>query len=551
MSTQLLLVPFNYTKNKCRDSIDGINNAFAGAAPNIPELAKKIHSDSPDTQDFIDFIPLLGPCLDAAIRSNYTSPFSQSETYPTEDGSAIVLNACWNFMVHCQNKIVGFDSSNTDELHEIREYITNILACTENMIEIAKNHNNPFFTTSVLDFVRLYNKYIIAIWQVAIVTSGNLTQDKLARQGLQALNIIKDAEKAIRNLPDSARTYFQPIVACTVAYYGGYVYFQWGNFNMNKTEYGKGIAAYRQGVTLSSRPDARIDFCPVLNNSVAVMKRALDTSKKAAEDENRRCYNVLVPSGPPELPKPLPLAKVEPKKQVLIAMLFQSMEGLDDDPWAARSDSGAISTGSMYDNPTPGDAAPSAGPPPGYGGIDAKPQQPSPYMQGGLPPGNPYDAKPAGGPPPGNPYGAKPAGGLPPGNPYEAKPAGGLPPGNPYAQNAPPAGLPPGNPYERMGQPQAKAPEPFPVWEIVLQMKPSVRARAEALLSSPRVGGEAQRILQQLEVAGRSDAGIQGLVDQYKRSPAGMNAQQIEASVQQAMEFYSNVDARLDKLEQA
>jgi len=82
-------------------------------------------------------------------------------------------------------------------------------------------------------------------------------------------------------------------------------------------------------------------------------------------------------------------------------------------------------------------------------------------------------------------------------------------------------------------------------------MKRQCADRLQRLTSKPNVANEANILLRQLQQAAQSDQAIQAMIDQFKAGTSNLNQKQIEANVQQAMTFYSNVDAKISKLEMA
>ena len=68
-------------------------------------------------------------------------------------------------------------------------------------------------------------------------------------------------------------------------------------------------------------------------------------------------------------------------------------------------------------------------------------------------------------------------------------------------------------------------------------------------MRKPAAAGEAQMLSNHLEHANRSDQELQKLIDQFKAGTSQFTQQRIEINVQQAMQFYSGVDARLTRLE--
>ena len=492
MSTQLLIVPFPPTKNKSKATDSAINNAFGGSAPNLVQLSQKVKSANPDKQAFQQYIPQLGALMNAKVPTSYTSPFTISETFDSDDGATEILNTLWNYLSFLQNQMVAIDSSNQDYLREFKPLIEDAIACVDNMREICKEYSHPFFTSLVCEYAHAYNNYCIAIWQIAIIQTSNKGQNFVARQALTAVDAIKEAERCARQFPDSIRSYFLPIATSTLAFYQAFVYYQLGSYYMNNHKAGLGCQCYASGVRYINRADARIDFAPILANSITFMKRAVTTSKSLAEDENRKTYLEVVHDGDPDLPKPLPLQKMNANKALHISLFFAETQALlDDDPFAD------IPSG------PPGSGGPS-------GGIPQQPAQPTQPQQPFIQPPVLDD---------------------------------------PWASNTVPQA-----PQPQVPQPQApQAPEidPFPVWDIVLTMKKQCTERAQKLLQNPRAAQEANTLLQQMTQAASSDQAIQAMIDQFKAGSPNLNQQQIEGNVQQAMQYYSSVEAKLTKLESA
>ena len=488
MSTQLLIVPFPTTKNKSKATDDAINNAFGGSAPNVVQLSKKVKSVNPDKTSFQQYIPQLGVLMNAKVPTAYTSPFTISETFESEDGATEVLNTLWNYLSLLQQQMVEIDSSNQDHLREFKPLIEDAIACVDNMTAVCKEYSHPFFNSTICQYAHAYNNYCIAVWQVAIIQTSNKGQNFVARQALQAVEAIKEAEIHARQLPDAIRSYFLPIASSTLAFYQSFVFYQLGNFYMNSHKAGLGCQCYRSGVKYINKADARIDFAPTLANAITFMKRAVTTSKGQAEEENKKTYYEVIHEGDPDLPKPLPLQAMNPTKSLHISLFFAETQALlDDDPFAG------IPTGV----PTPG--APS-------GGIPQDPQ--NPQVQPTEPP-----------------------------QPFIQPPVLD----DPWASNTVPE--PP--------KPQQPATDPFPVWDIVMTMKKQCNERAQKLLQNPSAAQEANMLIQQMAQAASSDQAIQAMIDQFKAGGSNLNQQQIEGNVQQAMQYYSNVEAKLTKLEGA
>jgi hypothetical protein len=501
MSTQLLIVPLPRSRNKCNYTDQDINEAFGGSSPNVVALSKNVKAETPDEGSFREYIPMLGALMGAKVRTAYTSPFSSSETFQSEEGETEVINTLWNYIGICQKKILEYDSSNTDQLREIKVIMEDILACTDNLGAISKETSHPFFNSTLVDYMRSYNKYMVAIWQVAIIKATKNNKLFIARQALQAVECIKDAERYSRSLPDSSRTYLEPIAAATLAFYQSYVFFMYGNYNMNNSKIGLGVQCFRAGSRYINK-DVRVDFSPTLANAITFMKRAITTSKEQAEDENRKVYYEVVKDGDPELPKPLPLQILVPTKSLLISMFFEQ-----DDP---------------------------------FGGD---PFEDDPFSD--MPTGKPGD--PSNGPPPSGPSGGIPTGVPPPSqdstfdDPWAST---HVPP--PVNTPQAPAG---GNPYSAPTLNQGPTIDPFPVWDIVNSLKQQCNDRLKRLQGKQNIANEVNVLLNQLKQAEQSDQAIKTMIDQFKAGTSNMNQKQIETNVQHAMTFYSNVDAKISKLE--
>ena len=507
MTTQLLIVPFTATKNKCPQTEAAINQAFGGSAQNVAQLSKNVKSANPDSSSFRQYIPMLGALMDAKVPTSYTSPFSRSEVFESQDGAVEIINTLWNYLCLLQNDMLQIDSSNQDSLREFKQLAEDASACIENLSAICREYSHPFFTSSLMDYARSYNKYCIAIWQVAIVQSAKKNQNLVARQALQAVEMMRLAEQSARQLPESVRTYVMPIARSTLAYYRSFVFFQLGNYNMNCDKAGLGCQCYRAGVRYINQSDAKIDFAPLLANAITFMKRAVTTSSKMAEERNRDVYNSeVIHDGDPELPKALPLQQISPTKELLISLFFADTQAvLDDDPFAD------IPSGP----PVPGGSNGGFVPPPGSNGSNGGMTSPEPGF-------NPQSDVPIA-PPPGS------SGFVPQSNMIQ-------PPvlDDPWSQSQVP------------GPAQA---EPFPVWDIVLSMKEKCKERAQQLLNKQTVAQDASILLQQMSQANQNDMAIQTLINNYKSGVQTVDQKIIEQRVQEGLQFYSNVDARLTKLE--
>lgn len=548
MSTQLLIVPYPLTRNKCMQTDNDINNAFGGSSPNVVALSKNVKAAKPDEGSFREYIPMLGALIGAKVKTSYTSPFSSRETFESDEGATEVINTLWNYIGLCQQRILEYDSSNTDQLREIKVVIEDILACTDDLGAVVRETSHPFFNETLVDYMRAYNRYTVAIWQVAIIQASNKSKLFVARQALQAVECIKDAERFGRSLPDSSRTYLSPIAQATLAFYQAFAFFTLGNYNMNSSNIAMGIQCYRAGVRYINK-DSRVDFAPTLANAITFMKRAITTTKDQAEEENRKVYNVYVKDGEPELPKVLPLQILKPTSSLLINMFF----GEEDDPFA----------GDPFADMPGSSGKPSGGNP--TGGIPTAKPNDDPFA--GMPTGKPAPAND-------DPFAGMPTGKPTPGDddPWATnKPTTRI--DDPWATNKPTTGpttriddpwassqVPPpanggspgyGNPYGAPPASQGPTIDPFPVWDIVNSMKQQCSERLQRLASKPNVANEANMLLRQLQQANQSDQAIQAMINQFKAGTSNLNQKQIEANVQQAMTFYSNVDAKISKLEMA
>lgn len=481
MNSQFLIIPIPPTKNKCATTIQAINTAFGGNAPEIVSLAERVKQPQPDEEAFRNYLPMLGALVNANVPTCYTSPFKTSETFESNEGSVEVINTLWNFLSYLHHKLLTIDCGNEDHLREFRPIMADCHAIADNLYKAVTIVSHPFFTPQVVDYLKAYHKYIITIWQIAILQVSGKNKQLIARQALTAVKEINAADQIARSLNEPMRSYFQPISTATLAFYQGFAYFNNGGFYMNKKEIKEGIQSFRTACRFVTRSDYKLEFAPTLANALTSMKRACLTSKEAAEDQNREIYMVRVPDGDPEL-KPLPAQVIEPNTALYINQFFaDELAMMEDDPWG--------------DNPNPPKPTDTSG------GSNPPPDLPNDGIVD-----DPWNS---------NPYGAPP----------------------PSVVNDP-------SPWN--SQPPAEE-EPFPVWEIVMNLKQQVNDKARKLLNNPQWRAEAEKVMQQLGLGAKADDTIQNKIREYKIGNPSMTKDNIERDVQQAMQFYSNMEAKLNR----
>ncbi|EAY20079.1 hypothetical protein TVAG_365870 [Trichomonas vaginalis G3] len=482
------MIPFPPTKNKSHETDAGINAAFGGSAPNVVELSHRVKSDVPDETAFQEYLPMLGVIANARVSTCYTSPFKTSDTFPSDEGMVEVINTLWNYLSYIHQKILSIDASSTDQLKEVKNYIQDAMAICDNLYKATSQCDHPFMTPQVSEYAKQYNKYIIAVWQVAIMQVSGKNKNFIARQALTAVNEIRECDNIARVMAEPMRSYFMPIATTTLAYYQGYAYFMKGSYHLNNKEFGIGIQCYRTACRYVNRQDAKIDFAPTIANALTSLKRACLTSKDAAEQQNRDIYLEKVPDGDPEGFKPLPLMQLTSNNELYIKHFFEEeMAMLEDDPWA-----------------DPGASIPSGTPTSSQGG-----EQPP----GDLPDDSISDD-------PWNSGGPKVVRDT---NPWNSQPS--QPPSYDIPQE-----------------------DPFPVWEIAMQLKVKVTDMCRQLLNNPKWRAEAEKTLQMLGQGAAADNQIQNTINSFKRGDPNITHDYVEGYVQKAMQFYSNVEAKLKRM---
>lgn len=333
MNTQFLIVPFPQTKNKYPHTCEEVNQAFGGSASNVVDICKRSKFPYYNEDAFDQYIPQLAVLMKAKVHTQYTNPFKSAYFHDSYDGAVEVANTLWNYFGYLHNKILEIDTSSVDYLREFRAIMEECITVTEDFAEVMKKLSHPFFNARLADFARAYHKYMIAIWQVSIVQVSGKSQTLVARQAMTAVERLRECEAIASGLPVISRSFFHPIMQSMLAYYNGFVFFQFGNFYANQKEYALTIQAYRTACKFFTQ-NIKVEFCPTVSNAVTSMKRACMSAKELSEEQNKQIYMVRVPPEDIPFPKSLPLQTIEPNKNLYIDPLFEETNKmLNEDPW--------------------------------------------------------------------------------------------------------------------------------------------------------------------------------------------------------------------------
>lgn len=438
MNSQFLMVPFPPTKNKDSRTDNALNSVFGGNAQNVVSIAKRTRFPTYDEQAFKQYIPMLNTLLHAKVPTSYTNPFKSAYYYDSNDGKVEVVNTLWNYLATLHQRIQLIDSSCVDYLREFNPIMADCEAITENLAMLLSDMSHPFFNMLIVEYTKAYHKYLISLWQVAILQVSGKNPNYLGRQALTAIEQLKECVRVADQMPDVSRSYFYPISTLSLAYYQAYAYLQFGNFQKSNQEYALAIQAYRTGFNFINRKVVKVDFCQFLSNAVTTMKKAIETTKDFSERENREVYMVRIPEGDYNAPKPFPLQNIKMNEKLLISQLFKEVNEM------IRND-----------------------------------------------------------------------------------------------------------PFKDMQAPEEKEEEkeidPFSDWEVVSKLKSDANDKANHIQPIPEIKFEIDSIKQQLSIGANSDNLISSMINEFRKGNPSIIRETVQNYIRMAKDFYTSINARLDK----
>ncbi|OHS93170.1 hypothetical protein TRFO_11981 [Tritrichomonas foetus] len=430
-STSLLLVPLPPSKAN-PDNDKELSKLLSGEASTALTLSAQTKSANADEECFFKYLNVLKALDNSPLVTVWTDPFQTSKQVTSKTAYAEMANTLWNFISYLQNQILALNASSNDELKKIRACIGDTNALIEDFKFLSNELSHPVFTPELIGFIESYNKYVNSL---LFLSSAQNSKNSLqiTRVGLVTLNYLRECEAAVRRLNESQRTYFSPFIDSMVKYYNGLIYFEAGNDQVGKAEYGKGLSYYRRGLRLING----FEKITCAQSNVATATKIIATALKSAEmktdSDNKRIYSVFVPDDPPDLPQPfkLPFPAVDPTPNLLIF--------ITNGPVGGGYETNIPSIPGTSNSPQPPVNAHQPPFQPGY------PQTPNQDPSGGPPfqPGYPQtpNQDPSGGPPVFTPMNGPPSNGSgapPVFTPQFGNPAGGPPVFTPMSGNAPP-----------------------------------------------------------------------------------------------------------------
>jgi len=576
MKTQLIFVPFPKAKCKPTESDESLNSVLGGQAVQAISLSKITKSEGFDIQAFRDYITILSAVQESTFKSKWMNPFKSTEVYETKTVYQEMLFTVWNFLAGIHQQIILLNSNDEQDLKEMKNLLEDHASCVDNFVELTNRDQTPFLSNTLGLLIKLYHQFLISIWQIAIITNANKSQKFVGQMALSSVEQLKEAEKYVRSLDETSRSFFNPVIVSLLTYYTGFMTYNIGASYLNTRDFKNGISCLRYGNRLTSRKDARIDFNPILTTSLQSIKTLVQSTLEAAEAENKQSYHVFVNDADPVLPKSLPIQKITPNQRSVIQSLFaQSMALLEDDPWAenpsTKPPSGGskgappsgledfdIPSGNPYSPPPPSNMNSYSPPPPS--GNPYSPPPPSnmnPYSP--PPPSNMNSYSPP--PPSGNPYSPPPSSNM---NPYSPPPPSNMnpysppPPSNMNSYSPPPSnttsyGFPPTfgspNPQDSGMYGNSQASDPFPDWDVVLQLKQNINSRIQQLMSNPAYASQLTPFVENLKKGERVDMTLASMINEFKTGQSKMTKENISSNIEQALKFYTNADTKLAKIE--
>jgi hypothetical protein len=96
-----------------------------------------------------------------------------------------------------------------------------------------------------------------------------------------------------------------------------------------------------------------------------------------------------------------------------------------------------------------------------------------------------------------------------------------------------------------------QGPSGFPEWDALRVVREKVKAKLEQLVASPtpKISAIASQFANAMAVAEHSDQIVEERIIAFNNKQGGPSREEIEAAVAQSSEFYSNLEARLNRLE--
>ncbi|OHT06811.1 hypothetical protein TRFO_25120 [Tritrichomonas foetus] len=490
MKTALLFVAFPPAKSDSSDP-SVFQTLFHSESSNALVLSNSTKKINPDLSSFPTYIDTLNRHRGTGqLPATWYNPFKTQIKVKSNSIESEMLSTIWNFMSALHLQLLEIDTSDNDQLKQVKPILTDIFACQKNFADISCTVDHPIFTPQLAAFVDAYGQYIADYWQLSIVLAN---KENLAPKPTQRCILdIKRCMEAARKLEETSRTYFSPVCQSIENYLCAYLQFLLGNNALKEMKFGIGIAHFSEGTKYSQRRSENITFAPQLSTANKFIRNALNSIMKTTIDQNKTSYFDSIPSSPPEAPPPQSSCRIDPNPQLLLSA-----------PSPSPSPSPAAFGTAAPMSPPQIPQVPTYQPPP--------PQQTyqQPYQQD-------YQ------------------------QPYQ----------QPFVPPSQPQNLPNQSQYAAPFSPPQQADTGFPEWDALILLKSKLVPRIQGILSNPR-GPNDQRVcgelFNQMNTAAQSDSIIQNTIDQFKAGVGDRDT--VQGLIKQASNFYTQVEERLNKLE--
>lgn len=536
-STSLLLVPLPMSIASPQND-QSLAALFQGQSQGQEQLKLSAATKNPNLADedsYFRYLVVLKALGNAPMNTDWSNPFKSKESIKCQNVYAEALNTIWNFIVFLQNRIINYDASSQEDGKKIKCCIADIHALNEDLQFILQNYQHKVYTADLIQTLKSYTKYMDALLLLQAAFNANPKNSITTVKASQAcFNALNEVDSSLTRLDTIPRSFFSQFIPLMKKYYIGLSYFEAGNDQAAKREYGKAIALYRAGMNLMSGYEKM--QCPYAQvSSVAKMiYNALKVQESRTTYDNQHIYSKYVPEDAPELPAAFPIKPdmIPPTPGLL---LFTNTEN----------------DGDFSFGPTPGDypSVPTSQPtattsfniPTGFQGSNSG----QPTQTGGF---SGYNTQ---------------------NNPPVFTPQNGT-------QNQVPIFTPPGSnsqfsPQPMMQQTQSfgaqqygaqqgsrgsgQADQVFPTWKMLNDLKAKTIQRMQSMRGRlPSAAQIIDQYMQQTQIASQSDSTIDSTIQrflQFGPSPQqGVTKEAIDSMIGQAINFYHSLDDRLDQIEQ-
>ena len=500
-----------------------------------------------DEDSFFQYLVILKALGNSPMVTDWTNPFQSKTKITCQNVYAETANTIWNFISFLQNRIINYDASSAEDGKKIKCCIADIHALIEDLQFITGNYQHKVYTADLIQTLNSYAKYMDALLLLQAAFNANPKKSINTVKASQAcFDALNEVESSLTRLDKVTSSFFSQFIPLMKKYYIGLSYFEAGNDQATKLEYGVAIAYYRQGMNLMTGYDKM--QCPY--NQVATVAKMIYNALKLQESrmsyDNSHIYSKYIPEEAPALPSAFPIKPdmIPPTPGLLI---FQNGDTTGD-----------MSFGSSMpgDYPAVSQTNPNVEIPSGFPGMNATQQTPpysSQYGTQNTPVFTPLNGTQSQVPvftPPGSSGQFPPMPSMHQSQLMEAQQYGA----QQYGAQQYGAQQYGGSPQQSSrGFNQAE--QVFPTWKMLNDLKARTLQRMQSMRGRlPSAAQVIDQYMQQTQIASQSDSTIESTIQkflQFGPNPqTGVTKEAVDSMIGQAVNFYHSLDDRLDQIEQ-